>query len=72
MRKEQEVAGSLHCSSQEASRDLKAVVICSPGGLSTFFFPGYFKYHMNQWPRSKVGRGREDSRLLDFYAGQNL
>lgn len=34
------------------------------------FPPRYFKYHMSQWSRSKVGWGREDSRLLGFFAGQ--
>lgn len=43
MRKEQEVAGSLHCSPREAARDLKAVVICSPGGLLSTFFSWVFQ-----------------------------
>lgn len=43
MRKEQEATGSLHCSPQEAARDLNAVVICSPGGLLSIFFSWVFQ-----------------------------
>lgn len=62
-------------SSQEpvGFRDLKAMILRSPFGLLSTFFPEYFKCHMNQWSRadrSKVGRGREDSRLLDFLKGR--